>query len=120
MMAHWVIPAFSDQDRVHHRNYALIKLIATGRTIANTSHGLIGIDEVRKDIPQARAMADSEVTEATRVRSGSIRIVRRRTFRSEFDVREIAELPRVDVISATSERTTAQPEPVLQREPAGL
>lgn len=44
----------------------LIRIIATGGTIANTSHGLIGIDEVLKDIPQARAMADFEVIEATR------------------------------------------------------
>jgi hypothetical protein len=47
----------------------LIKIVATGGTIANTSHGLIGIVEVLRDIPQARAMADFEVTEATRVRS---------------------------------------------------
>jgi hypothetical protein len=40
----------------------LIKIIATGGTIANTSHGLIGIDEVLKDIPRACAMADFEVT----------------------------------------------------------
>lgn len=52
----------------------LIKLIATGGTIANTSHGLIGIDEVLKDIPQVRALADFEVVEATRVRSGSLRL----------------------------------------------
>jgi L-asparaginase len=52
----------------------LIKLIATGGTIANTSHGLIGMDDVLKDIPQARALADFEVTEATRVRSGSMRL----------------------------------------------
>jgi L-asparaginase len=52
----------------------LIKIIATGGTIANTSRGLIGIDEVLKDIPQARAMADFEVVEATRVRSGSLRL----------------------------------------------
>ena len=55
------------------RTMPLIKLIATGGTIANTSHGLIGIDEVLRDIPQAREMADFEITEATRVRSGSIR-----------------------------------------------
>ena len=29
----------------------LMKIIATGGTIANTSHGLISIDEVLKDIP---------------------------------------------------------------------
>src|SRR5687767_8184602 len=52
----------------------LIKLIATGGTIANTSHGLVGIDDVLKDIPQARELADFEVAEATRVRSGSMRL----------------------------------------------
>jgi len=52
----------------------LIKIISTGGTIANTAHGLISIDEVLKDIPQARAMADFEVSEATRVRSGALRL----------------------------------------------
>lgn len=52
----------------------LIKIISTGGTIANTGHGLIGIDEVLKDIPQARAMADFEIIEATRVRSGQMRL----------------------------------------------
>jgi len=52
----------------------LIKIISTGGTIANTGHGLIAIDEVLKDIPQARAMADFEVVEATRVRSGQMRL----------------------------------------------
>jgi len=53
----------------------LIKIISTGGTIANTGHGLISIDEVLKDIPQARAMADFEVSEATRVRSGALQLV---------------------------------------------
>ena len=52
----------------------LIKIIATGGTIANTSHGLIGFDEVLRDLPQARAMANFEVVEAARVRSGSLRL----------------------------------------------
>lgn len=52
----------------------LIKIISTGGTIANTGQGLIGIDEVLKDIPQARAMADFEVAEATRVRSGALQL----------------------------------------------
>ena len=52
----------------------LIRIISTGGTIANTGRGLIGIDEVLKDIPQARALADFEVTEATRVRSGALRL----------------------------------------------
>jgi hypothetical protein len=50
----------------------LIRIISTGGTIANTGRGLISIDEVLKDIPQARALADFEVTEATRVRSGAL------------------------------------------------
>ncbi len=52
----------------------LIKIISTGGTIANTGHGLIAIDEVLKDIPQAKALADFEVLEATRVRSGQMRL----------------------------------------------
>jgi L-asparaginase len=52
----------------------LIKIIATGGTIANTSRGLISIDDVVRDIPRAREMAEFEVTEATRVRSGSMRL----------------------------------------------
>jgi L-asparaginase len=77
----------------------LIKIIATGGTIANTSHGLIGFDEVLKDIPQARAMADFEVIEATRVRSGSIRLTH------WLDIARAAtaaaEDPRVDAIIVT-------------------
>lgn len=52
----------------------LIKLIATGGTIANTGHGLIAIDDVLRDVPRARELADFEIVEATRVRSGSIRL----------------------------------------------
>lgn len=77
----------------------LIKIISTGGTIANTGHGLIGIDEVLKDIPQAKAMADFEVFEATRVRSGQMRLAQ------WFDVARAAssaaEDPRVDGIIVT-------------------
>ena len=77
----------------------LIKIISTGGTIANTGQGLIGIDEVIKDIPQARAMADFEVVEATRVRSGQMRLAQ------WFDVARAAsaaaEDPRVDGIIVT-------------------
>jgi len=52
----------------------LIKIISTGGTIANTGHGLIAIDDVLKDIPRAKAMADFEIFEATRVRSGQMRL----------------------------------------------
>ena len=77
----------------------LIRIIATGGTIANTSHGLIGIDEVLKDIPQARAMADFEVTEATRVRSGSIRLAHWLDIARAASA--AAEDPRVDGIIVT-------------------
>jgi len=77
----------------------LIKIISTGGTIANTGHGLIGIDEVLKDIPQARAMADFEIIEAARVRIGQMRLAQ------WFDVARAAsaaaEDPRVDGIIVT-------------------
>ena len=52
----------------------IIKIVSTGGTIANTGHGLITIDQVLGDIPQAKAMADFEIVEATRVRSGQMRL----------------------------------------------
>ncbi|HUR71079.1 MAG TPA: asparaginase [Candidatus Limnocylindrales bacterium] len=52
----------------------LVRIISTGGTIANTGHGLIAIDQVLGDIPQAKTMADFEVIEATRVRSGQMRL----------------------------------------------
>jgi len=77
----------------------LIKVIATGGTIANTSHGLIAFDDVLKDIPKAKELADFEVAEATRVRSGQMRIAQ------WFDVARAAsaaaEDPRVDGIIVT-------------------
>jgi L-asparaginase len=77
----------------------LIKIISTGGTIANTGQGLIGIDEVLKDIPQARAMADFEIIEATRVRSGQIRLAQ--WFEVARAARAAAEDPRVDGIIVT-------------------
>ncbi len=77
----------------------LIKIIATGGTIANTGHGLLAFDEVLKDIPQARAMANFEIIETARVRSGSIRIAH------WFDIARAAahaaENPTVDGIIVT-------------------
>ena len=52
----------------------LIRIVATGGTIANTAGGLIDVGDVLKDIPQAAGLADIEVVEATRVRSGSMRL----------------------------------------------
>jgi L-asparaginase len=77
----------------------LIKVIATGGTIANTSHGLIAFDEVLKDIPKARAMADFEVFEATRVRSGQMRIAQ--WFDIALAASAAADDPRVDGIIVT-------------------
>jgi L-asparaginase len=77
----------------------LIKIIATGGTIANTSTGLIAFADVLKDIPKARAMADFEVFEATRVRSGQLRLAQ------WFDIARAASAaaddPRVDGIIVT-------------------
>lgn len=52
----------------------LIKIIATGGTIVNTDRGLISVAELLKDIPQAQELADFELAEAVRVRSGSIQL----------------------------------------------
>jgi len=77
----------------------LIRIISTGGTIANTGHGLISIEDVLKDIPQARDLADFEVSEATRVRSGSLRLAQ------WYDIGRMAnaaaEDPRVDGIIVT-------------------
>ncbi|MBI4529770.1 MAG: asparaginase [Deltaproteobacteria bacterium] len=52
----------------------LIKIVSTGGTIVNTSHGLISVDELLMHIPQVKSMAEFEITEVCRVRSGSIRL----------------------------------------------
>ncbi|MGH7834269.1 MAG: asparaginase [Candidatus Binatia bacterium] len=77
----------------------LIKIVATGGTIANTGNGLIGIDEVLRDIPQARGMADFEIVEATRVRSGSIRLSD--WLQIARAVSAAAEEPRADAVIVT-------------------
>lgn len=51
-----------------------IRIVATGGTIQNTSGGLIGADDVLASVPEARGVADIDVVEATRVRSGSMRL----------------------------------------------
>jgi L-asparaginase len=77
----------------------LIKIISTGGTIANTSHGLIAMDDVLKDIPRARQMADFETIEATRVRSGQLRLAQ--WFDIAGAVSGAADDPRVDGIIVT-------------------
>jgi L-asparaginase len=77
----------------------LIKIISTGGTIANTGHGLIGIDEVLKAIPQAKALAEFEIFEATRVRSGQMRLAQWLDIARAANA--AAEDPRVDGILIT-------------------
>jgi L-asparaginase len=77
----------------------LIKIISTGGTIANTGHGLIGIDEVLKAIPQAKALAEFEIFEATRMRSGQMRLAQWLDIARAANA--AAEDPRVDGILIT-------------------
>jgi L-asparaginase len=51
-----------------------IKIISTGGTIVNTRNGLIGVEELLKDIPQAREWAEFDIADVTRIRGGSIRL----------------------------------------------
>ena len=77
----------------------LIKIISTGGTIANTSSGLIAADDLLKDVPQARAMADFEIAEAVRLRSGSMRLSQ--WLEIGRAVSQAAQDPRVDGIIVT-------------------
>lgn len=78
---------------------ALIKIVATGGTIANTSDGLIGIDRVLAKIPGARDLAEFEVVEPARVRSGSLRLGHWLDIARA--VSEAAAAPHVDAIIVT-------------------
>ena len=71
----------------------LIKIVSTGGTIANTSGGLIGLDDVLKTIPQAAKFAEIEVDEEIRVRSAQMRLpqwlaIARAVKRAADDARE--------------------------------
>lgn len=76
-----------------------IKIIATGGTIANTGHGLIGIDDVLKDIRESRTMAELDISEATRIRSGSMRLAQ--WFEIARAVDQAVQDPRVDGVIVT-------------------
>lgn len=78
---------------------ALIKIISTGGTIANTGHGLIAIDDVLQDIPRAKTLAEFEIFEATRVRSGQMRLAQ--WLEVARAASAAAEDPRVDGIIVT-------------------
>jgi L-asparaginase len=86
-------------DPSGENSMALIKIVSTGGTIANTSNGLIAIDDVLKDIRQAQSLAEFEITEATRVRSGALRLAH--WFDIARAVSAAAEDPRVDGIIVT-------------------
>lgn len=77
----------------------LIKIVSTGGTIANTSGGLIDINDVLRDVPQAGEIADLEITEATRVRSASMRLPQ--WLEIAHAVKDAADDPRIDGIVVT-------------------
>ncbi len=76
----------------------LIRIVSTGGTIANTSGGLIDINDVLKAIPQAAEVAELEVAEATRVRSASMRLPQ--WLDIARTVKEAADAPQVDIAAA--------------------
>lgn len=77
----------------------LIKIVSTGGTIANTSGGLIDINDVLRDVPQAGEIADLEIIEATRVRSASMRLPQ--WLEIARAVKDAADTPRIDGIVVT-------------------
>jgi L-asparaginase len=78
---------------------ALIKIVSTGGTIANTGHGLIGIDDVLRDIFPDREMPEFEISEVGRVRSGSLRLCD--WLQIARTVSAAAEDPRIDGVIVT-------------------
>ena len=76
-----------------------IKIISTGGTIVNTTKGLIGVEELLKDIPQAREWAEFDIDEVTRIRGGSIRLDQ--WMEIARSVSEAADNPNVDGIIIT-------------------
>ena len=84
----------------------LIKIVSTGGTIANTSQGLVAIDAVLQAIPQARELADFEIAEATRIKSGSMRLPQWLDIARA--VGQAAEDPRVDGIVVTHGTVTTE------------
>jgi L-asparaginase len=55
-------------------NLPLVKIIATGGTIANTAHGRLSVDDVLKDIPEIRDIAQIEIRDYIRVGSSEITV----------------------------------------------
>ena len=53
---------------------ATIRIVATGGTIQSTTKGLVSAGEVLTGVPEIRDMVKIDVVEATRVRSGSMRL----------------------------------------------
>lgn len=47
----------------------LIKIVATGGTVANTVTGRIGVDDLLRDIPEVQKIADLEITDVLRLAS---------------------------------------------------
>ncbi|NNE37754.1 MAG: asparaginase [Gammaproteobacteria bacterium] len=55
-------------------NLPLVKIIATGGTIANTAQGRLSVDDVLRDIPEIRSIAKIEVRDYIRVGSSEITV----------------------------------------------
>ncbi|OGQ80739.1 MAG: hypothetical protein A3F90_01570 [Deltaproteobacteria bacterium RIFCSPLOWO2_12_FULL_60_19] len=76
-----------------------IRIISTGGTIANTSNGLIGMEDLLREIPKARELAGFEITEVSRIRGGSMRLDQ--WIEIARSMAEAAEDPNVDGVILT-------------------
>ena len=84
----------------------LVKIVATGGTVANTVTGRLSVDELLRDIPEAKEIADLEISDVLRLAS--------RTFTPSewlkigYAVADAAEDDRVDGIVVTHGTLTAE------------
>ncbi len=76
-----------------------VRIVATGGTIQNTADGLVSIEQVLATVPEIRDAAEIDAVEATRLRSGSMRLAQ--WFEIGQAVVEAAEDPRIDGIVVT-------------------
>ena len=78
---------------------AAVRIVATGGTIQNTADGLVSVEEVLAERSEIRNMAEIDVIEAIRVRSGSMNL--RQWFEIGRAVVDAAEDPGIDGIVVT-------------------
>lgn len=85
---------------------SLVKIVATGGTVANTVSGRLSVDELLRDIPEAKEIADLEISDVLRLAS--------RTFTPSewlkigYAVADAADDDRVDGIVVTHGTLTAE------------